>query len=186
MQLKFKTFITSILLVGACCSITSKSLTDFWNDRPKTFMCGMEKKAKFKTDTLTNDFMTISITKVSNIQIKRLPTESKDSIMCIIHTFDGPAKESKVSLFTQDWMEIETFRLPTIDAFFHRPDSMSTDSFRSTIANIDTYLLSANLSPNNNNITIKADFPLSTKDETDKVRKIYKEKVLSWDGKIFK
>lgn len=186
MQLKHNIFLIVVLLASAFCSANAKSLTDFWNNRPKDFLCGLEKKTKFKTDTLTNDFMAISTTKVSNIQIKRLPTESKDSIMCVVYTYKGSAKESKVTLFTQDWKEIKTLSLPTISTFFEKPDTMSTDSFNNMMANIDIYLPSAILSPDDNILTVKAEFPLATKDEMDKIKGIYKDKILVWNGTLFK
>lgn len=163
----------------------AKSLQEIWKSRPSGLLNELEKKTEFKVDTTTCDFMSITLTTVSDIQIKRIPTEASDSIICVVHTYYGPAKESTICLFTQDWKSIGNFSFPPAEFFKQSSGSIGnmpeTDSLE-----IDTYLLSAKLSPTDNSLTMNIDFPFNSPEEIEVLSKLYKSKTLIWNGKTFK
>ncbi len=37
------------------------------------------------------------------LQMKKLPMENGDSVLCVVKTFAGPEKESELYFFNQDW-----------------------------------------------------------------------------------
>ncbi len=56
-------------------------------------------------DTLTQDFVQIRMTKASTLQMKKLPSDNGDSLLCVVKTFAGPEKESELYFYNQDWKE---------------------------------------------------------------------------------
>lgn len=58
-------------------------------------------------DTLTADFLQIRMSKVATLQLKKLPAEHGDSILCLVKTFAGPEKESQLLLFDQNWKALD-------------------------------------------------------------------------------
>lgn len=184
--MRHKIFLIIFSVMGILATtMNAKSLQEIWESRPSRLLNGLEKKADFKIGTTTCDYMSITLTKVSDIQIKRLPSETNDSIMCVIHTYYGPVKESTITFFTQEWKNIGKFPMPSSDFFRQEPDS-AEDSTASDSLKIDTYLLSAKLSPQDNSLTMNIGFPNNTPKEADVTSMRYKSKTLIWNGKTFK
>ena len=53
-------------------------------------------------DTLTTDFLQIRMSKVATLQMKKLPVENGDSVICLVKTFSLPEKESELYLYDQN------------------------------------------------------------------------------------
>ncbi len=49
-------------------------------------------------DTLTNDYLECTTSKVARLQMIYLPSLAGDSRLCVIKTFNAPSKESEIRL----------------------------------------------------------------------------------------
>lgn len=183
--MKHKILVIIFIAIAVFSTTRAKSLLEIWENRPTSFLNGLESKIDIKTDTITGDFMAATLTKASDIQIKRLPTEASDSIICVIHTYYGPIKESTVTLYTQEWDKIGNIQLPTAETFLEEANATGT-AVNDDSLKIDTYLLCARLSPNDNNLTISIDFPTKTGEKPDSILGHCKDKTMVWNGKTFK
>jgi len=81
-------------------------------------------------DSLTDSYLHIQMTEVSEVEVKLLPLAGDSVLICVIRTFAGPAKESSVEFYDQYWNRQNWVELPTLrvaDYFMVVPDSMAEE-----------------------------------------------------------
>lgn len=146
-----------------------------------------------KLDTLTADYLHLTLSESSTIEIKKLPYRQADSILCVVRTWKTPEEESMVSFYTKDWLPVrlaaadDTTRTFAIDRLpLTRPDTMSVADFDKTLANTDFILTSAHLAADDNNLRIQRSAPLAPAEDKQRLKAIFKTAVLRWDGYIYK
>lgn len=148
---------------------------------------------KSQMDTITTDYIHLTLNETTDMELKRLPYNGGDSLLCLVTTFKGPEPESKVRFFTQEW---QTINLP--QAFdgkglsdlaarlFVRPDTMSQEHFAETCAMVDPVMLGARLSAADSNMTVSLSAPLLQASDRQRVTTVTKPLTLRWDGSGFK
>ena len=136
-----------------------------------------------RIDTITSDFISVTLSEASNIQIKLLPTYN-DTIICYIHTYKGPLPESSIALYTQEWNKISDIEF-SIDSLLNKPDSIEQSEYENIRLMMDPYLISASMSPDSEYISVSASVANVTEEEQDKINAILVQRKFKWNGSNF-
>ena len=95
-------------------------------------------------DTLTQDFVQVRMSKVSTLQMKKLPMENGDSVLCVVKSFAGVEKESELYFFNQEWKVLDANpflggkRMEDLaETLVQKPDTMSESRFADLKAMIE-------------------------------------------------
>ena len=75
-------------------------------------------------DTLTHDFLQVTLNEVCTLQMRTLSTELGDTVFCLVKTFRGPQAESEATIYNTNWQKIKNISLPL--PYLSKPDTMST------------------------------------------------------------
>ena len=139
-------------------------------------------------DTLTADFLQIRMSKLSTLQMKKLPAESGDSLICVVKTYAGPEKESELYLFDQDWKSLDAgFDLNSLtSSLVQKIDSMTEERFTELKKMIEPKMVSASLMQHENSIVVRLALPLLSADDKKVVNAIKLQRKFNWNGKTFK
>ena len=78
-----------------------------------------------RLDTLTDDYLHLTLSKVGEAEMKLLQTEDSMTIVCLIRTVVAPARDSQVEFYDTQWTRLHwlQFPVPVTDAFFSAPSS---------------------------------------------------------------
>ena len=204
-----------IIMICACLLLASlgvgaKSMKDLLVSMPDSLMPYLDKnlrqempelqemgvKAEVKNllgdnsvmDTLTADFLQIRMSKLSTLQMKKLPAESGDSLICVVKTYAGPEKESELYLFDQDWKSLDAgFDLNSLtSSLVQKIDSMTEERFTELKKMIEPKMVSASLMQHENSIVVRLALPLLSADDKKVVNAIKLQRKFNWNGKTFK
>jgi hypothetical protein len=66
-----------------------------------------------KLEALTDNFLQLQVSEVSQIQIKLLPLINNSYIICMVNTVKGPAADSRIDFYTTDWKPLDASSLFT-------------------------------------------------------------------------
>lgn len=208
-----KTFILCLCLLTGI-GASSKSMTEIWRAIPdslipyidaknRTQMVDMAKmglkgetdnalQGKSVMDTLTANYIHLTLNESAVIEMKMLPWQDGDSIVCVVKTWKTPQAQSTVEFYNQEW---EPIALPNAQGRlsmatwsnlpFTRPDSMSEEEFKEMVEKFDFILTQVRLSADNNSMTISREAPLTPADEKNKVKSVLTDITLNWNGKRF-
>ena len=117
---------------------------------------------------LTDNYLKLKISKVSMAEMKLLPLNDSVKVICVVHTFEGPASDSSISFYDTSWKRLPADKfltLPVEDAFYKTPASeVQADSLKNLRARADMFLLKADLSETDNTLS----FTYATPDYLDK------------------
>lgn len=199
------TFIIALSAIG----VNAKSMKELWASMPDSLMptidhthrlemtdfIGMGLKgdvdnlmgSKSVMDTITNNFIQLTLSESSIMQIKRLPIINGDSILCVVKTWKAPEKESSVAFYDEQWQKLDK-KLNLNDylsQLISRPDTMSEDSFSSLREDIDFTMVSASLNPKNDNLTLSVSIPNEDKQKAKRLKDIMVSKSLNWSDEKF-
>lgn len=139
-------------------------------------------------DTLTADFIQIRMSKASTLQMKKLPQENGDSIICLVKTFSLPEKESELYLYDQNWkaLPLDLNLQSLADGLIQKPDTMTDARFLELKKMIEPKMVSAMLLQHENGLVIRLALPLLSADDKKAVSVLKVQRKLKWDGKTFK
>lgn len=141
-----------------------------------------------KTDTLTADYMRITLSHSLQMELKKLPLQGKDSIVCMVKTWSGPERESEVSFYTQNWQILD---LPNpLDQYrekpnLMRPDTMTEEKYKQLTQNIGFVLTAASLSASDYTLTLQQTVPLLPAEQSKQIEALLQPICLKWDGQHF-
>lgn len=212
MRMIYRNILLACLLLAST-GMGAKSMKDLLVSMPDSLMPYLDKnlrqempelqemgvKAEVKNllgensvmDTLTSDFLQIRMSKLSTLQLKKLPTEMGDSLLCVVKTFAGPEKESELYLFDQDWKPLKSvnsgFDLNSLaSSLIQKPDTMSEERFAELKAMIEPMMVNAQLLQYENALVVRLSLPLLSADDKKSVSTIKVQRKFNWDGKTFK
>jgi hypothetical protein len=205
-QISIKRYLLSILITFSVLPLCAKSMSDVWLSMPDSIVgyldkgkrmefldyLGMQSKSKVKNSlegnsaitSLTNNYIKMLLNESSILQIKLLPTESNDSVICLIKTLKCPGAESEIYLYTQTWKKIKDLSFP-LDSLMERPDTMSLDNFIRIKGLIDPIMVEANLSEVDNSLQLQLSMPDVSKEDKNEILSILQQRKLNWNGKTF-
>lgn len=148
-------------------------------------------------DTLTTDYTRVSLSEALTIELKLLPKVDADTVICLVKTYNGPAKESLVSFYDSAWNTIANdFGLTgiksisqndssLIDSFVRCPDTLSNGEFEKRKKLIDPVMVYAELSPNDYSISFSLSMPLTTSEEQEQLKPIILQRKYKWEQGMF-
>ncbi len=210
-----KIFIIATLLIATLLNVDAQSpMRDLWIQMPDSVVAYLDVNSrtemadfyemKVKTgsknllegksaiDSLTNDYIHVTLNSSTTLQIKKLQTESS-FVICLIKTFTAPEPESEVSFFSSSWKPLkETFGLPVtndasslIKQFTTRPDTISQERYEELASMLDPVMISAEMSVNEQVVTFSLSRPLIEKSEILNINAIFKQRKFKWNGQTF-
>ena len=187
--------------------VSSKSMKEIWLSMPDSFIPYLDasKKASLidlaangtssevtnlldgntAVEELTSDYLRVSLTKNSSIQIKRLPNTKGDSIICVVRTFEAPVAESTVCLYSSSWDLIKNESW-SIEEVAQKPDTMSQEEYKELLSWMDSALISASLNPKNNELQLQLSSPFVDQEEKSKLSKLILQRKINWNGQNYK
>ncbi len=205
-----------VLLLGLLVTVTvhALSLRELWVNMPDSVLPVLNKSMRTEfvdlvdmgvkpevknlleensvLDTLTSDFLQLTSSKASTIQLKLLPCEGKDSLLCMVRTWNGPEKESEVSFYDQKWERLDASGFLAQDiihsasSFFQaKPDTMSMEKYEGLISGLEPQFSYSFLSPKSNIITFCLSLPLVTESEKKEIQALLMQRKFKWDDKKF-
>jgi hypothetical protein len=135
-------------------------------------------------DTLTHDFLQVTLNEACTLQMRTLPSEEGDTLFCLVKSFKGPQTESEISIFNQDWQKIKNVT-PLSASLIAKPDTMSTTTFDDLQRLLDVSLIEAQLSIEKPTLTLTLSAINLSKKEKEKIRPLLSSRTLLWNGKEF-
>ena len=148
--------------------------------------------SKSTMDSLTSNFIQVRASEAMMMQIKRLPRQGSDSILCVVRTWFGPVKSSRVQLYTENWKPIEQNALGNrsldsmLPMFISRPEGMSEEKFNELKISFDFLLPYASLVSYADDLQLSVSNPLPSQERNIDFERVKKLIMLKWDGNIFK
>ncbi len=166
-------------------------MADFYDIKVKTGSKNL-LEGKSAIDSLTSDYIHVTLNSSTTLQIKKLQTESS-FVICLIKTFTAPEPESEVSFFSSSWKPLkDTFGLPVtndasslIEQFTTRPDTISQERYEELASMLDPVMISAEMSVNEQVVTFSLSRPLIEKSEILNINAIFKQRKFKWNGQTF-
>lgn len=80
----------------------SADINDLWTSRPDTLFSNSGLQIEYVSDVQLNATVSSSL----DVQIKLLPAEDDNSIICLICTYSAPDKESVIRYYNKNWRMI--------------------------------------------------------------------------------
>ena len=139
-------------------------------------------------DSLTADYISIRMSKSTTLQMKKMPQENGDSIVCLVKTFSLPEKESELYLYDQDWKRLPLdLNLQSLaESLIQKPDTMTDARFMELKQMIEPKMVSAVLLQHENGLVVDLSLPLLSADDKKMVSVIKLQRKLKWNGETFK
>ena len=135
--------------------VNREDFSDFLESKMKAVVKNkMEKMSEMKV--LTKDYLFLQTTSQSSFQLKLLQLNDTTKIICVVNTACAPVCDSRVLFYTANWKEIPSkdyLEMPGIERFFLAPDSTQVEAYNNARAPLNIYLLKADLSKDNNELT---------------------------------
>ena len=67
-----------------------------------------------RIDTLTSDYIAITLSESSKLEMKLLPKDGSN-IICMVRTYYGTAAESIISFWQLDWQQLPDISMPALE-----------------------------------------------------------------------
>lgn len=200
-----------ILILATSMDLSSKSMTELWQSIPDSIIPYIERsqrqemtdfiamganakvrhalQGESKMDTITSDYIHLTLNESMQMELKRLPHEGGDSILCLVKTWGGPCQESEVYFYSQDWQPLAiTNPLARYreNPLLSRPDTMSPEKFEELSHKVGFVLAAASLSATDNSLSVYQSVPLLSAEDNQKIKTMLTPVSLKWDGQDFK
>lgn len=140
---------------------------------------------KSEMKVLTDNYIEVELSSVSNLQIKLLPKDST-KVICMVTTFFGPEADSKLQFFSSTWKPLDIKSvMPSFDNFFVKPDSITNERFIQLKKMVEPVMYHIMLSSKDNTITYTLSLPLINNEDKKSLETVLRQVVLKWNGKSF-
>lgn len=117
---------------------------------------------------LTADYLDLKMSESSEVQMKLLPVNDSVNVVCVVHTYKGPAADSNIRFYSTQWEELPLssyLTLPKEDAFYKAPVAEADqETYHNLRKQADMYLFVAKLSEKDNTLL----YSYTTPDYLDK------------------
>ena len=185
-----KGFIKAIFLILLFHSMWFKvyaiSVSDFWKNMPDSVMDRKVYGMQSVVDTLTDNFIQVTLSSHSSLQIKRLPALTGDSLFCIVRTYGSEAKESEIALYRSDYSMVRMLEYNPND-IIRKAGDIDDKRFDDIRGEIVLSLVNATLSVDDDDTMIlNVGFPFLFKEEKKDFESLILQKTVKWNGETFK
>ena len=139
-----------------------------------------------RIDTLTSDYIAITLSESSKLEMKLLPRDGSN-IICMVRTYYGTAAESIISVWQLDWQQLPDISMPALEniELIKKPDSLSVTEFNKIKAMISPKMIEMRLSPDDNSLLLSYSLPDVNKEDSELIKSILVQKKINWNGEIF-
>jgi hypothetical protein len=138
-----------------------------------------------RIDTLTSDYIAITLSESSKLEMKLLPKDGSN-IICMVRTYYGTAAESIISFWQLDWQQLPDISMPALENIeLKKPDSLSVTEFNKIKAMISPKMIEMRLSPDDNSLFLSYSLPDVNKEDSELIKSILVQKKINWNGEIF-
>ncbi len=147
---------------------------------------------KSQMTVLTDDYISINISRQSTWQMKLLPLGNNRRLICTVSTVCGDACDSRISFYDTDWHELKTQDyLPEaseLDDFIRAIPDTASYAVKDARRQADMLLMKASLSADGNDLTFSFTTPEYMNHEAAEELKPYLkgDVVYRWTGKRFR
>ena len=139
-----------------------------------------------RIDTLTSDYIAITLSESSKLEMKLLPRDGSN-IICMVRTYYGTAAESIISFWQLDWQQLPDISMPALEniELIKKPDSLSVTEFNKIKAMISPKMIEMRLSPDDNSLFLSYSLPDVNKEDSELIKSILVQKKINCNGEIF-
>lgn len=139
---------------------------------------------KSMMDSVNADYIQLTLNESASMQIKLLPVNDGDSIICLVRTYKGPETESVVTFYDQQWQRLpDKIDLQSYtDAMLHKPSSMSDKDYEKLVKKIDFSMVTATVSSEDDDMVLILSAPSETSADAQKLRAVTRPVRLEWNG----
>ena len=144
-------------------------------------------------DTLTADFISVSLNKSARLQMKLLPREA-DTLLCVVKTIWGPSADSSIGFYTLQWVPVAASMFAeghhpleqAVDSFLLRPDSMSIERFEELKLQFEPRLVSIEMPVSGNELWVQIEQALPVPSSlSSALNQLIKRRKFKWNGERF-
>lgn len=138
---------------------------------------------KSRLKELTGDYLLLSLSASSSMQIKMLPTQNGDTLLCVVNTVLAEAADSRINFYGKDWQPVDgkLFDSPAIADFL-----LPSDSVNEVLEFADIYLVELRLSPDDNTLVAEYTQPrYMSKEEKERIMPLLRKISYEWNGISF-
>ena len=141
---------------------------------------------------LTDDYLKINLTSVSQVEMKLLPVNDSTKVICVAKTFNGPVADTQLTFYTTAWEKIETtdfIQFPQKEEFYlQQVTPEKRDSLEYLKGKADMMLVQASLSEKGQSLSLTYTVPAYLDKETADAIRAYLRKTplrYEWQGGRF-
>lgn len=203
--------VTAFCVLGTLCAAYARNMRDLIKEMPDSVMplltlnnrldmidyldSGMKAEisnkfgGKSEMTVIKDDYVNIKMSDRSNVALKLLPFGS-DSIICMIHTTQSIADDSRVRFFSTQWKQLPEesfFSQPVADDFVLRPDTLTDVEFRNLRNKIDATFVKIDFVDDLTDIVLTFTTPqYMSEDDRKAVASCLREQIrMKWNGVRF-
>lgn len=159
-----------------------RDMIDFWDARMSTPVVN-RLDGKSRITELTNDFLSVELSRSSSMQIKMLNDVAGDTLLCIVNTVGAEAYDSRIHFYNSRWERVDgsKFTMPSIADFF-----LPSDSVGKALEVSDIYLVKLSLSADSDSLKAEYTMPLyMSRSDSARVAPQLRPLFYRWTGKRF-
>ena len=159
-----------------------RDMIDFWDARMSASVVN-RLDGKSRITALTDDFLSVELSRSSSMQIKMLNVEGGGTLLCIVNTVGAEAYDSRIHFYNSRWERVDglKFAMPSIVDFF-----LPSDSVDKALAVSDIYLVKLSLSADSDSLKAEYTMPLyMSRSDSARVAPQLRPLFYRWTGKRF-
>ena len=138
---------------------------------------------KSRITALTDDYLSVELSRSSSMQIKMLNGEGGDTLLCVVNSVGAEAYDSRIHFYNSRWERVDDalFAMPTIADFF-----IPSDSVGKAIEISDIYLVKLSLSADSDSLKAEYTMPqYMSSGDSARVASQLRTLGYRWTGKRF-
>ena len=202
---KLFVFLWVVLLVT---SVQAKSLKDLWVSMPDSLLPTLDRNLRLELveleemgvkpnvknllgeecdmDTLTNDYLECTTSKVARLQMTYLPSSAEDSVLCVIKTFRAPSKESEIRFYDQGWRQLPISSYLAKDQYMlgsyikPKSDTMRVEEYEELKSKLEPVMYVTEYLPTAQVFRVQVSLPLLSNEDKLKVQSILVQRKFKW------
>ncbi len=148
----------------------------------------MYASGKIEKEEYSDTYLRLKTSDIGTLQLKLLPSNSHNKVICVIKTVCGKACDSQIEFYTQDWKHLsKSDFLPTIKKDLFLKDTIDAEEIYK-INLLDISPISAAFLKNSDNLTLVLDYiSYLSPENSAKFKTILKQEAITlhWNNNRF-
>lgn len=136
-----------------------------------------------RLDTLSEDYMKVSLSASSMIELKLLK-RGDDTLLLVLSTYLGPEKETELLLLDEQRQRVK-MKFPKVEDLLLRPDTMKLERFAELKKLLEPKMVNITLLPHIETLVFRLSLPLLWREDRSAVSAILLQRKLKWNGEQF-